>query len=106
MSDAVEAFEAIRGFSNVKRDTWLKFVQEARSTRSNTAIGQDGEERRSEAIERQRARLDIRANCFRLRVGKQWNDLPEEVKSAKSVYAFKNAYDAWTNKPTNNQRRD
>ena len=71
------------------------------STRQNTNVNREGEaERKTDVLERERARLDIRGNFFTVRVVKQWNDLPENIKNSRSVNAFKNAYDAWTrNKP-------
>ena len=105
--DMGEAFKTIRGLNNVERDEWFEFPKQMNvCTRSKAVIGTDGEERRSEAVVRQRARLDVRANCFRMRAGKRWNDLPDELKASKSVYAFRNAYDAWINQSPHEQRRD
>ena len=41
------------------------------------------------------ARLETRKNSYRLRVAREWNQLPEWVKEKGSVNAFKNAYDKW-----------
>ena len=46
-------------------------------------------------IVQESAKLDIRRNFFTMRVAKEWNQLPEEVKNQKSVDGFKNAYDRW-----------
>ena len=40
------------------------------------------------------ARLDIRRNFFSLRCVEKWNSLPDNVKSAPSVNAFKNRFDS------------
>ena len=41
------------------------------------------------------AKHEIRDNFFTVRVVRAWNDLPEKVKEAKSVNAFKTALDNW-----------
>ena len=33
---------------------------------------------------------------YTIQVVRPWNELPEEVKVAKSVNAFKTSYDKWT----------
>ena len=89
----------IRGFNNVETEAWFQIAMNEVNivcTRSNTVIRGKGEERRSAVVERQRVRIDKRANCFRMRAAKIWNELPDDVRNSNSVHAIKNAYDAWT----------
>ena len=103
--DMMETYKSLNGVSNVKKEDWFNFPDDGRAnTRSNTVIGKDGEERRSIVIERERAKLDVRANSFRIRAAKRWNELPDEVRSAKSLNAFKNAYDSWNETISNEQQ--
>ena len=51
--------------------------------------------RRVDLLEPERTNLELRRNFFTVRAVKVWNELPDAVKSKKSVNAFKNAYDAW-----------
>ena len=37
-------------------------------------------------------RLEVRRNFFTVRVTKQWNQVPTEIKNKRTVDAFKNAY--------------
>jgi hypothetical protein len=46
-------------------------------------------------FEYKRARTEIRRNCFSSRVVGSWNGLPDEVKSAETVVAFKNGIKAF-----------
>ena len=41
---------------------------------------------------------EIRRNFFMVRVVDRWNELPEEIKGAKSLNSFKNQLDRWTEK--------
>ena len=104
--DAIEAFKTIKGFNRVKKENWFKFeADDARPTRSNTTVTDEGEKRRKNVMKGESARLEIRRNFFNCRVVKNWNEIPEWVKEKESVNAFKNAYDKWAlNQP--GQRED
>ena len=42
--------------------------------------------------------MEIRKNVFTLRAERIWREMPEWVKQAESINAFKNAYDRWMEK--------
>ena len=44
---------------------------------------------------RENVNLEIRKNFFNVRIVKEWNMIPDKVKDARPVNAFKNAYDKW-----------
>ena len=93
--DLIEVFKVIKGYNNVYRNDWfdLQSREESRATRTNTRI-EDGEEiRREDVIYEPRAKKEIRANFFTIRTVRIWNELPDEVKGAKSVTGFKIQYD-------------
>lgn len=103
--DLIEAFKTLNGINNVVKEDWFKIAETEASrpsTRSNTNIEGESEESRPYVLERERARTDLRNNSFRFRIQRLWNDLPDNVRKAKSTNAFKNAYDSWTQ--TNKQR--
>ena len=94
--DAIEIFKTLNGFNHVDVAQWFKVVgEEARPTRANTTIGEEGEERRECVLEVERASLEIRRNFFHIRAAKEWNSIPDPVKKQKTVNGFKTAYDAW-----------
>ena len=96
--DLIEAFKTLNGINNVDKSSWFRFDEQdaARaSTRSNTNVENGRNEHRSNVLIRERARTELRNNCFRLRVGRTWNNLPDTVRNVKSTNAFKNAYDSW-----------
>ena len=68
---------------------------ESRPTRSNTTIEDGQEERRRNILYEPRSQKEMRKNFFTVRVVKLWNELPDNVKEAKSVNQFKNMYDKW-----------
>ena len=85
----------------MEADEWFTIVgEEARSTRANTIIGEEGEERRELVLEVERANLELRRNFFTIRAAREWNKLPEEMKKLKTVNSFKGAYDAWKQRET------
>jgi ribonuclease P/MRP protein subunit RPP40 len=96
--DLIEAFKTLNGMNNVDRSAWFEIApnDEAQpSTRSNTNVDEGREEKRPCVLIRERARTDLRNNSFRFRVGRAWNELPDNVRTAKSTNSFKNAYDSW-----------
>ena len=102
----IEAFKTLNGLNNVEKSAWFSISEseeERPSTRSNTNVEGGVEQKRPCVLMRERARTEMRNNCFRFRVQRSWNDLPDNVRQAKSTNAFKNAYDAWTK---NNELRN
>ena len=94
--DVIEAFKTIKGFNNVEKEKWFTFESEdARPTRSNTVITEEGEKRRKFVMKGETARLETRKNFYSVRISKEWNEIPDWVKEKQSVNAFKNAYDKW-----------
>ena len=95
--DAIETFKTLNGYNNVKKENWFRLTPEnARETRRTASVTEEGIQRKA-AIEQEQSRLEIRRNCFNVRVVKEWNRIPDEVKEQKSVNAFKTAYDRWRN---------
>ena len=93
--DLIETFKVLKGFDNVNRDEWfdLRRGEDSRPTRANTRI-EDGEEvKRTDILYKPKAKHEIRNNFFTVRIVRIWNELPDEIKEAKSVNAFKNLYD-------------
>ena len=107
--DLIEAFKSLNGFNNVDKLAWFS-IAESEATRPNTRLNThvDGgtAQTRPCVLNRQRARMDIRNNCFRFRVQRSWNDLPDNVRQAQSTNAFKNAYDSWIMKNKLRNRAD
>ena len=105
--DLIETFKTMKGYNKIDKRTWFKLIDDSQArpnTRQNTCVTQEGEvEKKTDVLERERARLDVRANFFTVRVVKRWNELPENVKNSRSVNAFKNAHDTWKR---NNPNRD
>ena len=98
--DVIEAFKTLKGFKRVKKEDWfdIRCNEVTRPTRGNTVVMDGVETKRIETLYKKAANTEIRNNFFTVRVARSWNELPEEVKSAKSVNAFKTAYDNWKSK--------
>ena len=98
--DAIETFKVLNGFSKVEKNEWFEEVgDEARPTRANSVITNQGLVKKDKILKVPNARLEVRKNFFSIRAARTWNDLPERVKTQKSINSFKNAYDAWENSP-------
>lgn len=94
--DMIETFKTMNGFNKVDKNEWFVLTQEsARETRRTTSVTDSGVEKKLHILEQENARLEVRKNFFNVRIAKEWNDIPEEVKRQKSVNAFKGAYDRW-----------
>lgn len=97
--DAIETFKTLNGFNKVTKEKWFQAEEEdARPTRRNTTITEDGEQRRPNVLKEEAARLEIRKNFFNVRAAKTWNGIPDTVRQKKTVNAFKMAYDEWKKK--------
>ena len=108
--DLIETFKTLKGFNKVDKEKWFEEIgAEARATRMTMSVSVEGEIRRENVLKEEKARLEVRRNFFSVRVVRQWNNLPDNVRNQKSVNAFKNAYDRWVetngaparNAPTN-----
>ena len=66
-----------------------------RSTRSTVSVDDDGQTQRADVLFMETVRLDSRKNFFTVRTISKWNEIPDKVKGARSVNAFKNGYDEW-----------
>ena len=75
-------------------------------TRANTLIDGSEERRKVDILVRERANLEPRKNFFTVRVETLWNQLPEEVRTQRTVNSFKNAYDRWRIRNNNQTKGD
>ena len=102
--DMIEVFKEMRRNGQDNTEKWFRMVEaEARPLRSNSEIREGEEVRRTNVIEVERAKLEVRRNFFTVRAAKAWNMLPENVKVQSSVNSFKNAYDAWKTQNQGNE---
>ena len=89
--DMIQTFRIMSGIDQVDPQTWFTPNTQvvrggAASTRSTTGLHN---------IQEKWASTDVRRNFFSLRVIKPWNTVPDKVKEATTVNAFKNGYDDW-----------
>ena len=97
--DMVETYKTLKGRNRVEKNEWFEICEEdARPTRANAIMVEGEAVRKKEVLVGQRANLEVRKHFFNVRVVDSWNALPEEVKMAPSVNAFKNAFDGWHSK--------
>ena len=75
-------------------DQWfdLRRNESSRPTRTNTTIEEGEEVRKPDVIYKPKANKEIREKFYTVRVANEWNEIPEEIKAASSVNAFKNMY--------------
>ena len=103
--DAIETFKTLNGFNKVEKNQWFNIADDkARATRSTSSVSELGEERKTNVLRIEGARLDIRKHSYTVRAAKLWNKIPEKVRAQKSVNGFKKAYDDWRISLTTNTR--
>ena len=95
--DMIEVFKTLKGFNRVDKRDWFLMAEsgEMRATRASVTITDGRVERNECKIYKPPARCEIRNNFFTVRVVRPWNDLPETLKSQKTINGFKTAYDKW-----------
>ena len=81
-SDLVETYKIINSVTKVDKSSWFTMAAEG-STRI-TRLTADPLN-----LAPKSAKLEIRKNFFSVRVVNDWNNLPSEVKRARSVNSFK-----------------
>ena len=85
--DLLQAYRVLNGVDDVDPSKWFNKVQErngAMSTRHTRGVFN---------VERGRGNGEVRKNFWSQRVCDPWNNLPDEVKAAKSLNEFKNGLD-------------
>ena len=86
----------MKGFNRVDKEKWFTFRDSnSRATRSTVTVTDDQQHAREDVLFMSSVRLDTRKNFFTVRVVNRWNEIPDEIKSQKSINSFKNKYDAW-----------
>ena len=88
----IQAYKVLTGKEMVSYQTWFQMcteLEDMRGTRTRAGMFN---------VERMEGRLEIRKNFWSVRVANKWNQLPDIVKSAKTVNCFKNGLDNWTEK--------
>ena len=95
--DLIETFKALKGFYKVDRDVWFCRANQRtmRETRASVTIEDGVTTQNTEVLYKPPAIHDLRNNFFTVRVVRPWNELPEDVKSQKTVNGFKTALDRW-----------
>jgi hypothetical protein len=81
--DMTQVYKILRGVGNIDEARFFTRIGERSTVRTRMAAGVDN-------LVPKRARTDLRKNCFSSRVIGSWNGLPDNVKSASNVSAFKN----------------
>ena len=104
--DMIETFRTMKGFNRVEKENWFSFRDPniSRATRSTVTVTDDQQFAREDVLFMKNVRLDTRKNFFTVRVINQWNQIPDEIKSQKTIDGFKNKYDEWSQKRTRQQQ--
>jgi hypothetical protein len=79
----VQTYKILGGVGNIQSEKFFSKIGEREGARTRTVAGFNN-------LESKRARTELRKNPFSLRVIQSWNGLPDSVKEAGSVLAFKN----------------
>ena len=90
--DMIQTYKIIHQIDKVDPKTWFQF-RDNRPTRGNMQIDNGGIPRKKLSLNAPWCQTDVRRNFYSNRVVRPWNELPEDVKNAKSVSSFKNTYD-------------
>ena len=90
--DLIQAYKVLTGKERVSAQTWFQMcaeLEDMRGTRTRAGVFN---------VERMEGRLELMKNFWSVRVANKWNQLPDIVKSAKTVNCLKNGLDNWTEK--------
>ncbi len=82
--DMLQTYKVMTGKYNVERSTWFDMASSGQRATRQAADPMN--------IRPKAARLEVRRQFFSQRVVGNWNEIPEKVKSAGSVIAFKQGW--------------
>ena len=85
--DLIQCYKVMNGHGDIDPDTWFSFVRARHDMNTRTHA--------ADHILLEKCQRNVRKNFYTNRVAKDWNELPFEVKNARSTNAFKNLYDSW-----------
>ena len=103
--DMIETFKIVRGIEDVDLSTFFSIScsHHNHATRQAVTVNEDDNTTiPSYGLLKGPSRLDLRSNFFTQRVVNPWNSLPRSVKNSLSVNSFKNNYDKFLNRYSNN----
>lgn len=84
--DMIQTYKIIHGHDDVCREEWFKLVPQDRAHMTRRAEG-------GLTLEATMSKTEARRNFFSQRVVNHWNNIPLEVRAAKTVREFVNSYD-------------
>jgi len=85
--DLIQCYKVMNGYGDIDPGAWFSFVQDRHNVNTRTHA--------ADHILQEKCQRNTRKNFYTNRVVKDWNELPFEVKNARSTNAFKNLYDAF-----------
>ena len=86
--DMVQIFKIVHEIDRVDRRVWFEFVEDRGKRVTWLSVDPLN-------IKSKLSNSELRRRFFSNRVVQQWNDLPKEIKNAKSVCSFKSQYTQW-----------
>ena len=85
--DLIQTFEILRGYDKVEKGTWFTLVGSDVTRQTRMTSYKDN-------LVPTHSRTDLSRNFFSNRIANLWNNLPTEIKDAKSLNIFKSLLDA------------
>ena len=86
--DLIVLWKILHGHDDVFYNNWFTFASTDAQQTTRLTSGEFN-------LRQQRFKTETRRHFFSQRVVEKWNALPETIKCAKSLNAFKNTYDRW-----------
>jgi hypothetical protein len=80
--DMVQTYKILNGIGKIRADRFFTKIGSRLVARTRMAAGHDN-------LVLPRARTEVRRNSFSVRIVQSWNGLPDSIKSAGSLLAFK-----------------
>ena len=86
--DLIQCYKTMNGYGDIEPDSRFSFVRARHEINTRTHA--------ADHIIQDKCQRNVRKNFFTNRVAKDWNELPFEIKNARSTNSFKNLYDLYT----------
>ena len=87
--DMIQTWKIVHRADNVDRSIWFKMTADEEAVHRTRLAGDRTK------IVKPNSKYKLRENFYSIRICESWNNLPGEVREAKTVDSFKNMYDEW-----------
>ena len=87
--DMIQTWKIVHRADDVDRSIWFRMTAGEEAVHRTRLVGDQTK------VVKPSTKYKLRENFYSIRICDGWNNIPREVREAKSIDSFKNMYDEW-----------